>query len=118
MAGCGAPGARQDAAAAAGTAFEAAVVAGDHLRACALLAPQTRRQLEQDEQKPCAVAFASQKLPTAFGVDGVEAYGRQAMVRMAGDTLFLSLFTGGWKVVAAGCTPRQDQPYDCLIKGA
>ncbi|MFF5922822.1 hypothetical protein ACFY8C_31575 [Streptomyces flavochromogenes] len=117
-AGCGAPAARKDAAAAAGTAFEAAVAAGDHVRACALLAPQSRRQLEQNEQKTCPAAFASQQLPTADGVEGVEAYGRQAMVRMAGDTLFLSLFTGGWKVVAAGCTHRPDQPYDCLIKGA
>ncbi|RPF29262.1 hypothetical protein EDD96_5779 [Streptomyces sp. Ag109_G2-6] len=118
-AGCGGPGARQDAAAAAGAAFEAAVAAGDHVRACGLLAPQTRKQLEQDEHKACPAALASQELPRTHGVQGVEAYGRQAMVRMAGDdTLFLSLFTGGWKVVAAGCTPRPDRPYDCLLKGA
>ncbi|QES47254.1 hypothetical protein DEJ50_04825 [Streptomyces venezuelae] len=54
----------------------------------------------------------------AFGIREAEAYGRQAIVRMAGDTLFLSLFTAGWKVVAAGCTPRPGRPYDCLIKGA
>ncbi|MEV7529848.1 hypothetical protein [Streptomyces hydrogenans] len=116
-AGCGGPGPRQDAAAAAGTAFEAAVAAGDHVRACGLLAPETRLQLEQGEQETCPAALAAQELPTAEGVDGVEAYGRQAMVRTGGDTLFLSLFTAGWKVVAAGCTPRPDQPYDCLIKG-
>ncbi|THA74145.1 hypothetical protein [Streptomyces sp. A0592] len=117
-AGCGAPAARKDAAAAAGAAFEAAVAAGDHVRACALLAPQSRQQLEQDEQTTCPAAFASQHLPKAAGIDGVEAYGRQAMVRMKGDTLFLSQFTGGWNVVAAGCTHRPDRPYDCLIKGA
>ncbi|MEU7502822.1 hypothetical protein ACFZBM_01780 [Streptomyces lavendulae] len=117
-AGCGAPAARQNAAAAAGAAFEAAVAAGDHVRACGLLAPQTRKQLEQDEQKACPAAFASQELPRTRGIQEEEAYGRQAMVRMTGDTLFLSLFTGGWKVVAAGCTPRPGQPYDCLIKGA
>ncbi len=83
-----------------------------------MLAPQSRQQLEQDQQKACPAAFASQQLPKAVGVDGVETYGRQAMVRMRGDTLFLSQFTGGWKVVAAGCTRRPDQPYDCLIKGA
>ncbi|MFE1546342.1 hypothetical protein [Streptomyces sp. NPDC058718] len=116
-AGCGAPAARQDAAAAAGAAFEAAVASGDHARACELLAPQTRQQLEQDEQKACPAAFASQGLPTTRGIQKVEAFGRQAMVRMAGDTLFLSLFDAGWKVVAAGCTPRPDQPYDCTIKG-
>lgn len=117
-AGCGAPAARQDAAAAAGAAFEAAVAAGDHIRACGLLAPQTRQQVEQDEQKACPAALASQELPSRRGIQAAEVYGRQAMVRTAGDTLFLSLFTGGWKVVAAGCTPRPDQPYDCLIKGA
>ncbi|MDX2564454.1 hypothetical protein PV371_33050 [Streptomyces sp. TX20-6-3] len=118
LAGCGAPAARQDAAAAAGAAFEAAVMAGEHVRACELLAPQTREQLEQDEQNACATALASQELPRTHGVRGVEAYGRQAMVRMAGDTLFLSLFTAGWKVVAAGCTPQPDKPYNCLLKGA
>lgn len=101
-----------------GSAFEAAVAAGDHIRACELLAPQTRQQLEQDEQKACPTAFTSQELPKTRGIQGVEAYGRQALVRMTGDTLFLSLFTAGWKVAAAGCTPRPDQPYDCLLKGA
>ncbi|WP_426361749.1 hypothetical protein [Streptomyces sp. E-08] len=101
-----------------GAAFEAAVATGDHVRACRLLAPQTRQQLEQDEQKACPTALASQDVPKTRGIQSVEAYGRQAMVRMAGDTLFLSLFHAGWKVVAAGCTARPDQPYDCLIKGA
>ncbi|MFF2193009.1 hypothetical protein [Streptomyces sp. NPDC058157] len=117
-AGCGAPAERQDAAAAAGVAFEAAITSQDRARACELLAPQTRQQLEQDERKGCPTALASQELPTTHGIRKVEAYGRQAMVRMDGDTLFLSLFTAGWKVVAAGCTPRSDQPYHCTIKGA
>lgn len=116
--GCGGPAARQDAAVAVGAAFESAVTAGDHVRACDLLAPRTREQLEQNERTACPSAFASQELPAAGGVQGVEAYGRQAMVRMAGDTLFLSLFTTGWKVVAAGCTPRPGRPYDCRLKGA
>ncbi|MFI0923760.1 hypothetical protein [Streptomyces sp. NPDC021012] len=118
VAGCGAPAARQDAAATAGAAFASAVAAGDDVRACELLAPQTRAQLEQNERKTCRTAFAAQDLPKTRGVQEVEVYGRQAMVRMAGDTLFLSLFTGGWKVVAAGCTPQPDRPYDCLLKGA
>lgn len=119
-AGCGAPGPREDGAAAAGAAFEAAVAAGDHIRACELLAPQTRQQLEQNEKKACPTALASQELPRTRGIQGVEAYGRQAIARTAGDTdtLFLSLFTAGWKVVAAGCTPQSGRPYDCLIKGA
>ncbi|MFF0204475.1 hypothetical protein [Streptomyces sp. NPDC005017] len=117
-AGCAGPSARQNAAAAAATAFAAAVASGDHVRACRLLAPQTREELVQDEQRDCPAALASQELPGASGVEDVQSYGRQAMVRMPGDTLFLSLFTVGWRVVAAGCTPRPERPYDCLIKGA
>lgn len=118
VAGCGGPAAREDAAGRAGSAFEQALAAGDHVRACAMLAPATREQLEQDEKQDCARAFAGAELPRAGSLRGVEAYGRQAMVRMSGDTLFLSQFTDGWKVVAAGCTPRPDQPYQCLVKGA
>ncbi|MBW5484639.1 hypothetical protein GPJ59_22860 [Streptomyces bambusae] len=117
MCGCGAPAAREDAAGRAGLAFEEALATGDHARACALLAPSTREQLEQDEQESCTRALPAEELPRAVGLRGVEAYGRQALVRMSGDTLFLSLFTGGWKVVAAGCTPQPDQPYRCLVKG-
>ncbi|KOU65668.1 hypothetical protein ADK96_16515 [Streptomyces sp. IGB124] len=116
-AGCGGPAARQDAAATAGAAFEAALAAGDPVRACELLAPRTRQQLEQEEQGACPKALASQGLPKTRDVQEVEAYGRQALVRLSGDTLFLSLFSAGWKVVAAGCTPRSDQPYNCLLKG-
>ncbi|MEU3316770.1 hypothetical protein ABZ743_29375 [Streptomyces sp. NPDC006662] len=117
-AGCGGPAAREDAAATAGIAFEAAVASGDHAHACALLAPQTREQLEQDEHKNCPAALASQDLPRARGVREAEAYGRQAVVRMSGDTMFLSQFPAGWRVVAAGCAPRPERPYNCLIKGA
>ncbi|MFI8278125.1 hypothetical protein ACIGBH_25260 [Streptomyces sp. NPDC085929] len=81
----------------------------------AQLAPRTLQQLERDEQQARPTAFASQELPKARGIQGVEAYGRQAMVRMAGDSLFLSLFTAGWTVVAAGYTPRPGKPYTCLL---
>ena len=33
------------------------------------------------------------------------------------DTVFLATFPGGWRVVAAGCTPRGDRPYDCTVAG-
>ncbi|MEW2587149.1 hypothetical protein [Streptomyces virginiae] len=45
-----------------------------------------------------------------------EVYGRQAMVRLSGHTLFLSQCGKGWKVVAAGCTPRPDRPFDCQVE--
>lgn len=115
---CQSPAAREDAAGRAALAFEEALTAGDHARACALLAPVTREQLEHDEQSACAQALAEARLPRAGDVRAVEAYGREAMVRLSGDTLFLSRFTGGWKVVAAGCAPRPEQPYECQVKGA
>ncbi|MFD9337816.1 hypothetical protein ACFWBF_25965 [Streptomyces sp. NPDC060028] len=115
--GCGAPAARVDGARAAGERFERALASGDHEAACRLLAPETLGQLEQDEKKACAEAMGTEDLPTAGAVRTTGVYGRQAMLRLDGDTLFLSQFSGGWKVVAGGCTPQGEQPYQCLLKG-
>ncbi|GHE56522.1 hypothetical protein [Streptomyces vinaceus] len=46
-----------------------------------------------------------------------QVYGRQALLRMARDTLFLSQFNDGWKIVGAGCEPQADMPYRCSLKG-
>ncbi|MGR4879885.1 hypothetical protein ACIPUC_10685 [Streptomyces sp. LARHCF249] len=116
LSGCGAAAAHVDGARDAGRAFEQSLASGDYRAACALLAPETRSQLEDDEKQTCAKALEGQDLP-AGAVDGAEVYGRQALVRASGETLFLSRFTGGWRVVAAGCTPRGDKPYDCVVKG-
>lgn len=117
LSGCGAPAARQDAAERAGRVFESALAAGDYRTACELLAPQSRDQLEEDEKKTCGPALKGQQLPHGGAVRGTEVYGRQAMLRLEADTLFLSQFDAGWKVVAAGCTPRSDEPYRCSVKG-
>ncbi|MFJ4775681.1 hypothetical protein [Streptomyces sp. NPDC088762] len=117
VAGCGASAARLDGARAAGEGFEQALAAGNHEAACRLLAPETLGQLEQDEEKACAQALAGEELPKAEAVRATEVYGRQAMLRLDGDTLFLSHFGDGWKVVAAGCTPRGERPYQCVLKG-
>ncbi|MGW0390690.1 hypothetical protein ACWDYJ_07285 [Streptomyces sp. NPDC003042] len=118
---CGATAARQDGAARAAEAFERALAAGDHRAACDLLAPQSREELEENEEKGCAQALEGQRLPPGGAVEATDVYGRQAMLRLAGDTLFLSQFSGGWKIVAAGCTARPgapDKPYKCSVKGA
>lgn len=47
----------------------------------------------------------------------VDVYGNQARAVLATDTLFLSRFAAGWKVVAAGCSPRPEQPYQCRVNG-
>ncbi|WP_063607365.1 hypothetical protein [Streptomyces katrae] len=117
LAGCGASAARVDGARAAGERFERALASGNHEAACRLVAPETLAQLEQDEGKACAEALGTEQLPTAGAVRQTEVYGRQAQLSLEGDTLFLSQFSGGWKVVAAGCTPQGEQPYQCVLKG-
>ncbi|MFD3442273.1 hypothetical protein ACFWU3_32755 [Streptomyces sp. NPDC058685] len=97
--------------------FDAAVAAQDGASLCAALAPGTRSELEDSEHRPCAEAAAGLRLPAAGAVSGVDVYGQEARVVAAGDTVFLSRFTGGWKVVAAGCRPEAGQPYQCAIKG-
>ncbi|MFG2988953.1 hypothetical protein ACGFZK_06560 [Streptomyces sp. NPDC048257] len=117
LAGCGAPATRVSGARAAGEQFVRALAANDREAACRLLAPETREALEQEERTACGPALGAEDLPEAGTVRATEVYGRQAMLRLEGDTLFLSLFDSGWKVVAAGCTPRAEQPYQCELKG-
>lgn len=115
---CGATSGRVEGARDAGRAFQRAVAAGDYTTACDLLAPRTRQQLEEDEKQRCGQALAGQELPKAPPGGGPQVYGRQASLDAGGQKLFLSQFRGGWKVVAAGCTPRGgDKPYRCVVKG-
>lgn len=116
---CGAPQARQDGAVRAGRAFEDALAAGAYGAACELLAPESREQLEEDGKQPCARALPSQGLPRGGGAARVDVHGRQALLRLDGETLFLSQFDDGWRVTAAGCVPEGgDEPYRCALKGA
>jgi len=36
---------------------------------------------------------------------------------MDGDVVFLAIFDGQWRITAAGCHSRGEQPYDCHVKG-
>lgn len=99
------------------TRFHAAVSQGDGAAACALLAPQTAAELEQSAQQPCPRAVLGEDLPAVGGVRTSRIFGTQGQVLLEGDTVFLAEFPEGWKIVAAGCTPRQALPYDCLVKG-
>jgi hypothetical protein len=116
LAACG-PGEREASASEAATAFERAQDAGDRAALCAALAPNTRDEVEESEKKACVDVIDAQGLPAGGSVDDVDVYGRQARVVLASDTLFLSQFPDGWKIVAAGCRSRPDQPYQCSVKG-
>jgi hypothetical protein len=114
LAGCGSAG---SAAGDAATAFYQAVKTGETSKACDLLAPETRRELEQTEKAACEDALTRVELPTVDQAVGAERFGLHAQVRFDNDTAFLAEYDNGWKVVAAGCTDRDPLPYDCVIEG-
>ena len=84
--------------------------------ACDLLAPQTRKELESIDG-PCERSLPGQAASDGAAVRGVEVYGKDAIVHLSTDTVFLARFRDGWRVTAAACTSRGDRPYDCKIKG-
>jgi hypothetical protein len=97
--------------------FDAAVGRSAWSTACAMLAPVTRDDLEQSAGTPCADALAQVSLEPAGPVVRVEVFGTMAQARMGQDTVFLARFPGGWKVLAAGCSPQVGRPYDCRLQG-
>ncbi|WKX68931.1 hypothetical protein [Streptomyces sp. XD-27] len=116
-AGCATLGERRSAARAAALGFERALLAADGAAACAALAPETREEVARSAESRCREAVLAEELPAAGAVREVDVHGRQARVVLASDTLFLSRFRAGWKVVAAGCVPRPGRPYQCTVKG-
>ena len=110
----GCAGSQDDAATTAALRLLDAAAAGDGVAACAALAAPTRDELEQSSGKPCEEAVLEEEL----GGDGsasVEVFDTMAQVVVGAETVFLSRYDGRWRVVAAGCTPVPDRPYDCSI---
>ncbi|QIX28747.1 hypothetical protein ncot_11305 [Nocardioides sp. JQ2195] len=97
--------------------FEAALDHADWSRACQHLAPPTRAELADSGGGSCAKGLSGEELDPPGRLDTVQVFGTTAQVSFAHDTLFLSRFGDGWRVVAAGCTPRKDKPYDCSVQG-
>jgi hypothetical protein len=101
----------------AATSFARAVADADGARACALLADEVSAELADTAGAPCDQAVLRQSLPAPAAVRRAERYGRQALVVTGTDTVFLSEFPAGWKIIGAGCEPRGDRPYDCAVSG-
>jgi uncharacterized protein YceK len=115
--GCGSVDDRGSAASDVAARLRAAVDSKDGATACNLLAPDTASEVAESAGKSCADAILEEDLPTAGTVIDAAVYGQWAQVRLSDDTMFLGAFPGGWRVVAAGCTPQADQPYDCTVQG-
>ena len=113
VSGCGSSAA---APAARAGQLQASIAQGDAVAACATLAPSTRSTLEQEEQKSCRDTILDQGLPSAKGRALAKVYGSMAQVTYENETVFLSRYANGWRVIAAGCTPvTHDRPYECTL---
>lgn len=120
LVGCGDTGARADAAVATADRLLGAVRDGDGAGACGLLAPDTADEVAKNAGRPCADAITGEDLPGPGDATRVRVDGQWAQVVIAADgdgTLFLAMFPGGWRVVAAGCRSRGERPYDCSVQG-
>jgi uncharacterized protein YceK len=117
LSGCGSIDDREQAASAVAARLLSAVDAKDGAGACALLAPKTASEVAESGGKPCEQAILDEDLPGPGTPAGTHVYGQWAQVRLSDDTEFLAVFPGGWRVVAAGCRPDGDQPYDCTLQG-
>jgi hypothetical protein len=115
--GCSSVDDRASAASATASRMRAAVDSKNGATACGLLAPDTASEIAESAGKSCADAILEEDLPTAGTVTDTVVYGQWAQVRLSDDTMFLGAFPHGWRVVAAGCTPQRDQPYDCTLQG-
>jgi len=100
--------------------FFAAVESGDGERACAQLSPDTRAELEKQEQRPCRDAVSEVEL-AGGSVVRAQVYVLNAMVELSsGEAAFLDHGQQGWRLSAIGCTPvagkPADRPYDCELQ--
>jgi hypothetical protein len=102
-------------AAAAATQFQRAISQADWAGACGLLSERTRTGLESAAARPCAQALPALRLP-ATEVGNVVLWGHNAEAMVGRQAVFLSRFTAGWRVIAAGCTSRgEGLPYECSV---
>jgi hypothetical protein len=97
--------------------FYSAVADRDGAVACGLLAPETLDEVEQSAQRPCPQGLFDEGVRAVQDPAEVRVFGTMAQVRYGSETVFLTRFRDGWKVMAAGCTPAAAERYDCRIQG-
>lgn len=83
---------------------------------CDLLVPATRAAFEESQSAPCPEAIGDLALEGG-SVASVEVWGGDAQVKLAGDTVFLTETSAGWRITSAACRPRPAAPYDCAVDG-
>jgi hypothetical protein len=101
----------------AAVTFHTAISSGDGASACAELTDDAAKEVEQAASTSCDEAILDADLPRASQPVQTDVYGREARAVLDGDIVFLTHTDGGWRVVAAGCTPQGDDPYDCTVQG-
>jgi hypothetical protein len=118
LAGCGRDGDRADVRAVTDRFF-AAFESGDGEQACEQLSPDTRAELESQEQRDCRDAITELQLDGG-SVTAVDVFVLNAIVELSsGETAFLSDGAEGWRLSAIGCQDEgkpADRPYDCELE--
>ena len=93
--------------------FFAAIDQKDGHAACAMLDPQTRDSVEEQEHKPCEKGVLDLKLQGA-PIANVRVFSENAFVTLAsGENAFLDRRGSTWYLSAAGCKPSGPGPEKC-----
>jgi hypothetical protein len=99
--------------------FFAALASGDGARACEQLSPDTRAELEKQEQSTCREAVTGLELDRG-AVVRADVYVLSAIVELSnGQAAFLDQGREGWRIAAVGCKPSAkpaDRPFDCELE--
>jgi hypothetical protein len=98
--------------------YAEALAGQDGAGACAVLAPPTRSELEESSGKSCDKAVLDEAVTDLGSLEDVRAYGTMAEARFDRDTVFLTRYQSGWRVLAAACKPPKGAgAYDCQVQG-
>jgi hypothetical protein len=100
--------------------FYSALRANSGDRACAQLSTNASKALESASGSSCAEAITKLKLPgvrSAHSTVYLDSARAEVAGAQPGEAAFLDRTALGWRISAAGCTPKGDGPYDCELEG-